>query len=421
MRRKIKAFVTVAVATALLAGAGAACSVRTGALPIDPSDGASSAPPTDAASGTSAGPSSAPPAAPSSAQPTASASAKPAGPSNQLALGESLAAGHYLVSAGGAFRFIVQSDGNLIIRHGSQTIWSSRTSGHKNARLTLQSDGNLVLRSATGKALWSTRTGGKRGFRLVMKSNGDLVCYTKAGKAAWASHTVARRAVVFLDPGHGANVAPTAATSGGSKGIYSGENGSGGNEDADMYTVARRAQTILRKAGYTVVLSRTGNPDPARRTLWQKGLLAERANKGRPADIAVSLHTDVKANVGAGQIYYDNMGGYRQNNAGSLTRYFTNKNTASLSRKYALIFQKTRQKYQHAPITVTAGHGFAADRNLGSHGTIPIVMLTAQDVPWVYNEMGRTTSAGLSAQDLTVYANSIVAGVEQSVPPIVYG
>lgn len=229
---------------------------------------------------------------------------------------------------------------------------------------------------------------------------------------------VRHRTVVFLDPGHGANVAPTKATSGGSTGIYSGENGSSGGEDANVFTVAVRAKGLLEKAGYKVVLSRTSNPDKQRRTLWQKGNAAETANSGQPADIAVSLHTDVKASIGAGQIYYDNQGGYRQNNSNSTRRVFNNPAVAAKSKAYAQQFQKVRSSLQGARVGLYAGHLFAPSRNLGSHGTIPIVMLSAQHVPWVYNEFGRTTSNGLSSRDISVYVTSVVRGVERSIGPV---
>ncbi|SRR5580765_8235270 len=229
--------------------------------------------------------------------------------------------------------------------------------------------------------------------------------------------SLGRQTVVYLDPGHGANVTPTPATSGGSKGIYSGENGSGGNEDANVFTVAVRAKALLEQAGYSVTLSRTSNPDKQRRTLWQKGNAAETANSGLPADIAVSLHTDMKANIGAGQIYYDNQGGYRQNNSNTTRRVFNAPAVAARSKAYATAFQKVRSSLQRAPVSTFAGHTFPASRNLGSHGTIPIVMLSAQDVPWVYNEFGRTTAAGLSAHDLSTYVSSVVQGVEKSIGP----
>lgn len=240
---------------------------------------------------------------------------------------------------------------------------------------------------------------------------------TRVFAASASCTTIGHQAVVYLDPGHGANVTPTMATVGGSKGIYSGESGSGGHEDANVFTVAVRAKASLEKAGYRVVLSRTSNPDAQRRPLWRKGYAAETANSGRPADIAVSLHTDVRASIGAGQIYYDNQGGYRQNNSNSTRRVFSSATVAGKSKVYAQRFQTVRTSLQGAHIGIYAGHTFPASRSLGSHGTIPVVMLSAPHVPWVYNEFGRTTSSGLSTRDLSVYAKAVVLGIEKSIGP----
>jgi len=244
-----------------------------------------------------------------------------------------------------------------------------------------------------------------------------MPCVTPSGEPQVVADS--RPTVVFLDPGHGANVNPTAATSGGSKGIFSGENSSGGNEDADVFEVAKQAAALLGSAGYTVVLSRSGQPDPDHLTLWQKGLEAETANNGGPADIGVSIHTDTRADIGAGQIYYDLVGGYRTNNDDATTATFTNTATAALSEQYAQNFLTARQATATGNIKMTAGHDFPASRNLGSHGNMPIIMLTAQDVPWVYNEMPRTTAKGLSKADITSYAKAIATGVETSVGPTV--
>lgn len=232
---------------------------------------------------------------------------------------------------------------------------------------------------------------------------------------------VQRKTLIFLDPGHGADVAPTPASSGGSQGIDSGENGSSGNEAADVYAVALRAKQGLERAGYSVALSRDGDPDPARQTLWQKGLRAQKANLGGPADIGVSIHTDSVATIGAGEVYYDAVGTYRTNDSDGHTQRFTNEVTAARSEIYARAFVAVRQRLQHATINATPGHDFPSSRGLGSFGTIPVIMLTAQDVPWVYNEMARTSDEGLSGADRDKYATAIVEGVEQSLPPLVCG
>ena len=222
--------------------------------------------------------------------------------------------------------------------------------------------------------------------------------------------------VVFLDPGHGANVTPRPAESGGSEGIYSGESANG-QEDIDVFAVAIKVQAGLEEAGYVVVLSRQAQPDPEGLALWQRGNAAEVANGGQPADIGISIHTDLASSVGAGQIYYNNLGGFRQNNADSTRRTFDNAATAATAERYAKVFQTVRGEDQQGTITITAGHEFPAGRNLGSHGDIPIVMLSAPSVPWVYNEFGRTDPAGLSEAQIDVYASSLIRATQQAIGP----
>ena len=222
--------------------------------------------------------------------------------------------------------------------------------------------------------------------------------------------------VVYLDPGHGVNLTPGPAASGGSEGIYSGESANG-QEDIDVFAVAMKAKAGLEEAGYQVVLSRETNPDQAGLSLWEKGNAAQVANDGQPADIAISIHTDTASSIGAGQIYYNKLGGYRQNSGDGLRQTFTNEATAATAKQYAEVFQAVRSQDQQATITITAGHDFPAGRNLGSYGDIPIVMLSAPDVPWVYNEFGRTSEGGLTEAQIDTYAGSIVRATEEAIGP----
>jgi len=121
--------------------------------------------------------------------------------------------------------------------------------------------------------------------------------------------------------------------------------------------------------------------------------------------------------VGAGQIYYNKQGGFRQNNANSTRRTFDNPEVAAAAQRYAEIFQAVRSEDQQATITITAGHQFPAGRNLGSHGDIPIVMLSAQSVPWVYHEFGRTGPTGLTEDQIDLYAASLVRGTLAAIGP----
>ena len=95
--------------------------------------------------------------------------------------------GEYLLSPNGAYQLSMQSDGNLVVYHGSQPLWDSQTSNNPGAWAVLQStDGNLVVYSAAGKALWSAYVN-STGDDLQMQNDGNLVVYSAAGSAQWAT------------------------------------------------------------------------------------------------------------------------------------------------------------------------------------------------------------------------------------------
>ncbi len=94
-----------------------------------------------------------------------------------------------LTSASGQYRFVLQSDGNLVISRDGAPIWGSRTDGNQPAYLAFQTDGNLVLYRSDGRAIWETRTWGKAARNLVMQNDGNLVLYGTNGGALWASGT----------------------------------------------------------------------------------------------------------------------------------------------------------------------------------------------------------------------------------------
>lgn len=100
---------------------------------------------------------------------------------------------------------VMQADGNLVIRRGDTTAWSSNTAGNPGARLVVQGDGNLVIYSRDGRPLWWTwdgvtlpagrsmpvglqLTSPNRQVRLVPQGDGNLVLYGPRG-ALWHSGT----------------------------------------------------------------------------------------------------------------------------------------------------------------------------------------------------------------------------------------
>ncbi|MFV0459682.1 MAG: hypothetical protein ACK5MT_13030 [Actinomycetales bacterium] len=112
--------------------------------------------------------------------------------------------GHFMQSANGRYRLIVQADGNLVLYSPSRAIWWTGTSGG-GAHLNHQTDNNVVLYNASGRALWSTRTGSTNASDnwyhrsvLALQDDGNLVLYkesdtTASGyRAVWSSGTAGR-------------------------------------------------------------------------------------------------------------------------------------------------------------------------------------------------------------------------------------
>jgi len=123
--------------------------------------------------------------------PTPSPAPSPPAPSGQdaLAVGEKLASGDKLVSAGGVAQLSMQSsDGNLVLRAGDAHVWSSHTYGHPGAELRFQkSDGNLVLYDGSS-ALWSS--GKALGAATVQLTDScDLVTKDSSGSVLWSLGT----------------------------------------------------------------------------------------------------------------------------------------------------------------------------------------------------------------------------------------
>jgi N-acetylmuramoyl-L-alanine amidase/uncharacterized protein YgiM (DUF1202 family) len=58
----------------------------------------------------------------------------------------------------GADRFVVQTDGNVVLYDGNKPLWATDTAGNPGAYFAIQGDGNLVVYSSNGKALFDTAT-----------------------------------------------------------------------------------------------------------------------------------------------------------------------------------------------------------------------------------------------------------------------
>ncbi|MHA3702857.1 hypothetical protein ACXR2U_11830 [Jatrophihabitans sp. YIM 134969] len=105
-----------------------------------------------------------------------------------LPTGAHLFSGATLTSPRGAYRLVMQTDGNLVERRvtDNAAIWTSRTAGHAGAALVVQSDGNVVIYPKVGGGIWSTRTTGN-GNALALQDDGNLVVRSAAGRALWTT------------------------------------------------------------------------------------------------------------------------------------------------------------------------------------------------------------------------------------------
>ncbi|MCJ1685541.1 hypothetical protein [Rathayibacter sp. VKM Ac-2927] len=106
-----------------------------------------------------------------------------------LVSGEQLARGESIVSVGGGYRFVLQTDGNAVTYDASgRATFSTGTQG-RGDRLVMQADGNLVIYAADGRPVWFTGTGDETGASVRIQNDGNLVVSRANGTPAWASST----------------------------------------------------------------------------------------------------------------------------------------------------------------------------------------------------------------------------------------
>ena len=111
--------------------------------------------------------------------------ATPNATATTLASGATLASGDSLTSPNGQFTLTMQSNGNLVWRiTGGRTLWTSRTSGHSGAVAVMEGDGVLRVKDGSD-VLWSSSNSGTSGDALSLQSNGQMVVGT-----TWSSRTL---------------------------------------------------------------------------------------------------------------------------------------------------------------------------------------------------------------------------------------
>jgi outer membrane lipoprotein-sorting protein len=104
--------------------------------------------------------------------------------------GEVLNPDQSITSADGRYRFIYQSDGNLVLYDGGTLLWDSTTNSKPVGICIMQGDGNLVIYARGGQAIWASNTPQHPGSRLVVQNDGNVVIYRPDGTLVWATNTV---------------------------------------------------------------------------------------------------------------------------------------------------------------------------------------------------------------------------------------
>jgi hypothetical protein len=129
----------------------------------------------------------------------AAAPANASQPPSILAAGQTLTAGNSLVSPGGAFSLVMQTDGNLVEYGPGGPMWSSNTPGSGGSnRLVMQTDGNLVMYTSSGGVPFATgEVGSGSNDYLSVQDDGNVVQYGNGG-AVFATKSSTERAIQWF-------------------------------------------------------------------------------------------------------------------------------------------------------------------------------------------------------------------------------
>ncbi len=107
-------------------------------------------------------------------------------PAVSLVSGVPMTTSGRLVSRYGSFRLTLNASGTLAVQRADNGAvrWSVTASGA--TKLVVQSDGNVVLKNSTGTALWSTGTPSPFGTVLTLTDSGVLKVSDRGGRILWS-------------------------------------------------------------------------------------------------------------------------------------------------------------------------------------------------------------------------------------------
>jgi hypothetical protein len=114
----------------------------------------------------------------------------PTGPvadGDDMQQGEVLYPGQSISSASGAYVFVYQDDGNLVLYSSTEPLWASNTAGSSPGVCIMQYDGDLVIYDLNGQPNWDSGTS-DAGSRLSVNSDGRVQIFNPSSQEIWSTH-----------------------------------------------------------------------------------------------------------------------------------------------------------------------------------------------------------------------------------------
>lgn len=258
-----------------------------------------------------------------------------------------------------------------------------------------QSDSHAAKRAEFGQAIYDEMKG-----QAASETPSPLA----EGGDSESLISVAKKGLIFIDPGHGADIA--AYTDEPSKLRISDRQNQ--TEATQMLEVARRIKTGLESSGFTVALSREGNESVNPRQRVEKAL-------GATAVLGISLHT---TSGDESRAVPQQVGAYREYNGTRVE--FKNTDTVSKSGRYNNVIASSRSGAESRQVGTVLTGNFTHDTALSS-GNIPLVSLFADTIPWSYNEFAIGSADSMTEEQIASYAQGIIDGVNDAFPSTTTG